>query len=87
MIEYHSVTRSYGRKLALSGLELTVNPGELFALLGPNGAGKTTAIKLLAGLLRPDSGRIAVCGHDLAREARSGDPGDGRCARRSVSLR
>jgi ABC-2 type transport system ATP-binding protein len=70
MIEYHNVTRTYGRKLALDGLTLTVNPGELFALLGPNGAGKTTAIKLLAGLLRPDSGNIAVCRHDLARDVR-----------------
>lgn len=70
MIEFHDVTRSYGRKLALDGLKLTVNPGELFALLGPNGAGKTTAIKLLAGLLRPDSGSISVCGHDLASDVR-----------------
>jgi ABC-2 type transport system ATP-binding protein len=70
MIEFHQVARSYGRKLALDGLELTVNPGELFALLGPNGAGKTTAIKLMTGLLRPDSGRVAVCGHDLVRDVR-----------------
>jgi ABC-2 type transport system ATP-binding protein len=70
MIEFHNVTRSYGRKRALDGLELTVNPGELFALLGPNGAGKTTAIKLLTGLLRPDSGCVTVCGHDLSRDVR-----------------
>jgi ABC-2 type transport system ATP-binding protein len=70
MIEFHDVYRSYGRKLALNGLELTVNTGELFALLGPNGAGKTTAIKLLTGLLRPDSGEIRVCGHDLTQESR-----------------
>jgi ABC-2 type transport system ATP-binding protein len=70
MIEFHDVYRSYGRKLALNGLELTINTGELFALLGPNGAGKTTAIKLLTGLLRPDSGEIRVCGHDLMQESR-----------------
>jgi ABC-2 type transport system ATP-binding protein len=70
MIEFHKVSRSYGRKLALDGLELTVNPGELFALLGPNGAGKTTAIKLLTGLLRPDSGSITVCGHSLGIDLR-----------------
>jgi ABC-2 type transport system ATP-binding protein len=70
MIEFHNITRSYGRNLALNGLELTVNAGELFALLGPNGAGKTTAIKLLTGLLRPDSGGITVCGLDLARNGR-----------------
>jgi ABC-2 type transport system ATP-binding protein len=70
MIEFHDVSRTYGRKLALDGLKLTVSPGELFALLGPNGAGKTTAIKLLTGLLRPDSGSISVCNHDLARDIR-----------------
>jgi ABC-2 type transport system ATP-binding protein len=70
MIEFHDVKRSYGRKVAVDGLELTVNPGELFSLLGPNGAGKTTTIKLLTGLLRPDSGRIAVCGHELSGDLR-----------------
>jgi ABC-2 type transport system ATP-binding protein len=70
MIEFHNVTRSYGRKVAVDGLELTIKPGELFALLGPNGAGKTTAIKLLTGLLRPDSGTVAVCGYDLRRDRR-----------------
>jgi ABC-2 type transport system ATP-binding protein len=71
MIEFQKVTRSYGRKLALDGFELTVKPGELFALLGPNGAGKTTAIKLMTGLLRPDSGGVSVCGHDLVRNVRN----------------
>lgn len=70
MIEFQKVTRTYGQKLALDGFDLTVKPGELFALLGPNGAGKTTAIKLMTGLLRPDSGKIAVCGHDLVRDVR-----------------
>jgi ABC-2 type transport system ATP-binding protein len=70
MIEFHNVTRTYGRKLALDGLELTVNSGALFTLLGPNGAGKTTAIKLLAGLLRPDSGSISVCGCNMTRDFR-----------------
>jgi ABC-2 type transport system ATP-binding protein len=70
MIEFHDVARSYGRKIAVAHLELTVNPGELFALLGPNGAGKTTTIKMLAGLLRPDKGHVAVCGYDLTRNQR-----------------
>jgi ABC-2 type transport system ATP-binding protein len=70
MIDFHEVTRSYGRKLALNRLELSVEAGKLFALLGPNGAGKTTTIKLLTGLLRPDSGTVTVCGCDLARNAR-----------------
>jgi ABC-2 type transport system ATP-binding protein len=70
MIEFHNVTRSYYRKVAVSDLCLTVQPGEIFALLGPNGAGKTTTIKMLVGLLRPDSGTIRVCGHDLLKDMR-----------------
>jgi ABC-2 type transport system ATP-binding protein len=70
MIEFHNISRSYGRKVAVDGLELMVKAGELFALLGPNGAGKTTTIKMLTGLLRPDSGSITVCGHELSRDVR-----------------
>ncbi len=70
MIEFGDVTRTYARKVAVSGLTLTVPPGELFALLGPNGAGKTTTIKMLTGLLQPTSGTVRVCGHDLAEDVR-----------------
>jgi len=65
MIALQGVSKSFGRKLAVDGLTLEVAPGEFFALLGPNGAGKTTTIKLIAGLLRPTSGRIFVCGLDV----------------------
>ncbi len=65
MIEFDNVTRSYGKKVAVDRLTLSVAPGELFALLGPNGAGKTTSIKMLVGLLRPDAGTIRVCGNDV----------------------
>jgi ABC-2 type transport system ATP-binding protein len=58
------VTKTYGPKTAVDGLSLEIAPGEFFAVLGPNGAGKTTTIKMIAGLLRPDAGRILVCGHD-----------------------
>lgn len=64
MIEFENVTRRYGHTLAVDNLTLTLNQGELFALLGPNGAGKTTTIRMLVGLLRPDSGRIRICGCD-----------------------
>ena len=70
MIEFDNVTRTYGRKVAVDGLALTVSPGELFALLGPNGAGKTTAIKMLVGLLRPGAGTVRVCGHDVVTHTR-----------------
>jgi ABC-2 type transport system ATP-binding protein len=70
MIEFVNITRSYGRKVAVEGLNLSVRPGEVFALLGPNGAGKTTTIKMLVGLLRPDSGSVQVCGHDVVVQTR-----------------
>jgi ABC-2 type transport system ATP-binding protein len=49
-------------------LNLCIQPGELFAFLGPNGAGKTTAMKLLTGLMKPDAGRVRLCGHDIQEE-------------------
>ncbi len=70
MIEFDHVTRSYSGKLAVDDLSLSVPPGEIFALLGANGAGKTTTIRLLTGLLRPDSGTIRVCGHGLDGDLR-----------------
>ncbi|MCA9103180.1 MAG: ABC transporter ATP-binding protein [Pirellulales bacterium] len=66
MIEFDDVTRCYGDKIAVEQLSLVVSAGELFAYLGPNGAGKTTTIKMLVGLLRPTSGTLRVCGHDMA---------------------
>lgn len=70
MIEFENVTRRYGLKTAVTGLNLSIPRGELFALLGPNGAGKTTTIKMLVGLLRPSSGTVKLCGYDVVRESR-----------------
>ena len=70
MIEFDCVTRKYGSKMAVDGLNLTVPRGELFAFLGPNGAGKTTTIKMLVGLLRPTHGSVRVCGYDVVRATR-----------------
>ena len=75
MIEFDNVTRSYGTKVAVDGLTLSVPRGELFAFLGPNGAGKTTSIKLSVGLLRPGSGTVRGWGYDVTdqpREAKGG---------------
>ena len=66
MIEIQNVSKSYnkGTVKAVDGLDLAVNAGEIFGFLGPNGAGKTTTIKLIVGLLRPDSGTILINGVD-----------------------
>jgi ABC-2 type transport system ATP-binding protein len=65
MIRIEKVRKEYGSKVAVEELSLDVQAGELFAFLGPNGAGKTTTIKMIVGLLRPSSGRVTVCGHDV----------------------
>jgi ABC-2 type transport system ATP-binding protein len=65
MIQFENVTRRYGSKVAVAELNLEIPRGQLFAFLGPNGAGKTTTIKMVVGLLRPSSGTIRLCGHDV----------------------
>jgi len=62
------VVKTYGAVRALGGVSLRARAGEFLALLGPNGAGKTTLFQLLSGLFVPDSGRIAVMGHDMRRD-------------------
>jgi putative spermidine/putrescine transport system ATP-binding protein len=66
-VELTGLHRSYGPVHALDDLSLRLAPGELVALLGPSGCGKTTALRCLAGLEDPDSGRIEVDGKDLTR--------------------
>jgi ABC-2 type transport system ATP-binding protein len=68
MIELVGVRKSYGNKVAVDGLDLTVPRGELFAFLGPNGAGKTTTIKMMCGLLFPSAGTLKIGGFDVQRE-------------------
>ena len=67
MLEIRDLDLAYGDARALSGVTLSVKPGEIVALLGPNGAGKTTLLKAIAGLLRPRAGTIAWEGEDLGR--------------------
>ncbi|MGE3315625.1 MAG: ABC transporter ATP-binding protein, partial [Planctomycetaceae bacterium] len=64
VIEIRDVHKSYGKTKVLDGLNLTVEKGQTFAFLGRNGAGKTTTIKMLLGLLKPDSGTLQVAGTD-----------------------
>jgi ABC-2 type transport system ATP-binding protein len=62
------VVKSYGPVKAVNGVSFSAQAGEFIALLGPNGAGKSTLFQLLSGLFLPDSGRIAVMGHDMSRD-------------------
>jgi ABC-2 type transport system ATP-binding protein len=67
MIHIENLTKRFEEVVAVKDLSLSIQRGEIFAFLGPNGAGKTTTIKLLAGLLRPTSGRAVVGGYDIQR--------------------
>ena len=62
LIELTDLEKRYGKKEALTGINLTIGRGKIIGLLGPNGSGKTTLIKLLNGLLQPTSGEIKVNG-------------------------
>src|SRR5438477_3915363 len=65
MIAIHDLIKTYGRFTAVNGVSLDVKPGEIHGFLGPNGAGKTTTLRMVAGLLKPTSGRITINNHDL----------------------
>jgi ABC-2 type transport system ATP-binding protein len=68
MIEVEALTKQYGSFTAVSGLSLTVRPGEVLGLVGPNGAGKTTTLRCLAGIIPSTSGSVRIAGHDLAAD-------------------
>ncbi|MCP5107804.1 MAG: ABC transporter ATP-binding protein [bacterium] len=71
MIEIEGVSKSYnkGKVKAVDNLNLTIKPGEIFGFLGPNGAGKSTTIKMIVGLLKPDSGTIRIKGMDNRKKS------------------
>jgi ABC-2 type transport system ATP-binding protein len=69
-IKIEQVHKYFGTLHALKGIDLTIERGEFFALLGSNGAGKSTLINLLAGLLRPSSGKLSVMGFDVVQQYR-----------------
>jgi ABC-type Mn2+/Zn2+ transport system ATPase subunit len=64
------VSAGYGDKVALENINLAVEAGSLLAVVGPNGAGKSTLLKLMAGLIRPWTGRVEVLGHTAGQQAR-----------------
>ena len=68
-IEAEGLTKRFGATQALDGVDLAAAEGTVLGVLGPNGAGKTTAVRILATLLRPDSGRATVAGYDVVRDA------------------
>jgi ABC-2 type transport system ATP-binding protein len=68
VIEAHGLTKRYGKRTVVDGIDLTVSEGEVLGLLGPNGAGKTTTILMLLGLTEPTKGVVRVLGLDPARE-------------------
>ncbi len=68
MIEARNLTKRYGKLLALDDLSLDIAPGEVFGFIGPNGAGKSTTMKILACLMKADSGKATVNGHDVRTE-------------------
>jgi ABC-2 type transport system ATP-binding protein len=74
-ISVTGLRKSFGGKVVLDGIDLTVAEGTIFSLLGPNGAGKTTMVHILSTLITADAGEISVAGHDLA-----GDPDGVRAA-------
>jgi ABC-type Mn2+/Zn2+ transport system ATPase subunit len=69
-VAVEGVTAGYGRRIALSDVTLEVRPGSLLAVIGPNGAGKSTLLKLIAGLIKPMTGRLAVLGGPPGSAAR-----------------
>ena len=67
MLKIHGLKKKFGNFEALRGLDMEVEEGALYGFVGPNGAGKTTAIKIMAGLLKPDEGSVEICGKDVLR--------------------
>ena len=70
LIRCSGLSKSYGRKEALCGLDLTLESGQIIGLLGPNGSGKTTLIKLLSGLLTPTEGTLSIAGKPIGVETK-----------------
>jgi ABC-2 type transport system ATP-binding protein len=70
-IVVEGLERAFGEVLAVRGVDLKVDEGEIYGFLGPNGAGKTTTVRMLTTLLLPTGGRATVAGHDVVTEARS----------------
>ncbi len=69
VIDIHNIHKSFAGKTVVNGVSLQVNAGEIYGFLGPNGSGKTTTIRMLCGLLTPDSGEGTCLGYDILKES------------------
>jgi len=69
VIDVHGLTKRYGGRAVVDGLDLTVPRGAIYGFLGPNGSGKTTTIRMVCGLLKPDGGSGTCLGHDVLKES------------------
>ena len=67
-VQARGLVKRYGAIVAVAGVDLTVEAGDIFGYLGPNGAGKTTSLRMMLGLIRPTEGRVEVFGRDPLRD-------------------
>ena len=65
VVEVHNIVKSFGNIKAVNGISFSVRRGEIYGLLGPNGAGKTTTIRIITGIITPDSGKAYIMGYDV----------------------
>jgi ABC-2 type transport system ATP-binding protein len=82
VIDVRAMTKSFGGKTVVRNVEMQVGRGEVYGFLGPNGSGKTTFIRMLCGLLRPDSGSGVCLGYDVIKESERIKPQVGYMAQR-----
>jgi len=69
VIDVHGLTKRFGQKVAVNGIDIQVPEGEVWGFLGPNGSGKTTTIRMLCGLLKPDAGSGTCLGYDILTQS------------------
>ena len=69
MISIKNLTKRFGDRIAVAGIDLEIKSGEIFGLLGPNGAGKTTTVRILTLLSKKNSGSVKICGYDIEKDS------------------
>ena len=69
MIKIENLTKRFGERIAVAGIDLEIKSGEIFGLLGPNGAGKTTTVRILTLLSKKKPGSVKICGYDIEKDS------------------